>query len=53
MRYLRETYPNVMVSVEMEKPTEEGMEALVPEADIVFYSWLWAEVRFVLFGLSY
>lgn len=44
MRYLRATVRNVKISVEIEKFPRPGLEHLVPEADVVFYSKTWAEV---------
>ena len=44
IRYLREQYPHIIISVEIEKPTETGLEKLIPEADILFFSRDWAEV---------
>ena len=40
-----ETSPNMGVSVELEKPNRPGLEALAAEADVVFHSRSWAEVR--------
>lgn len=37
--------PSARVSVEVEKPGREGLEELAAEADVVFYSKTWAEVR--------
>lgn len=34
------------ISVEVEKPGREGLERLVAEADVVFYSKSWALVSF-------
>ncbi|KAL4988230.1 Ribokinase-like protein [Aspergillus falconensis] len=38
MRYIREYYPSIKVSVEVEKPGREGLQELAQEADVVFYS---------------
>ncbi|PLN78745.1 putative ketohexokinase [Aspergillus taichungensis] len=42
IRYLRQQFPNVIVSVEVEKPQRPGLEMLAAVADIVFYSKSWA-----------
>lgn len=42
----------VRISVEIERPGREGMEWLAAEADVVFYSRIWAEVRFSLHGIE-
>ncbi|KAI1077812.1 pfkB family kinase [Whalleya microplaca] len=42
IRYLRGSIPGVKISVEIEKPAREGLQALVPEADAIFYSKSWA-----------
>jgi ketohexokinase len=34
-----------VISVEVERPGREGLEALAAEADVVFYSKSWAQVR--------
>lgn len=44
IRYLRSAYSNVTISVEVEKPGRDGLEALAALADVVFYSKSWAEV---------
>lgn len=47
--WLRETYgygKKVKISVECEKPDRVGLKDVVPLADLVFYSKIWAEVRF-------
>jgi ketohexokinase len=44
IQYLRERFPNVTVSVELEKPERLGLEELAAEADVVFYSRSWAQV---------
>jgi ketohexokinase len=33
------------VSIEVEKPGREGLEELAAEADVIFFSRNWAEVR--------
>ncbi|KAJ3497829.1 hypothetical protein NLG97_g1603 [Lecanicillium saksenae] len=43
MRILRQTVPGCKISVEVEKPGREGLRALAAEADVVFYSKVWAE----------
>ncbi|MCJ1353735.1 MAG: hypothetical protein MMC33_003722 [Icmadophila ericetorum] len=43
IRYLRDHFPAIQVSVELEKPAREGLQALAAEADIVFYSKSWAQ----------
>ena len=45
MKYLRQYHPNVKISVEVEKPGREGLEALAAIADVVFYSKSWALVH--------
>ena len=45
MKHLRQRYPAVTISVEVEKPDREGLQALAAEADVVFYSKSWAQVR--------
>ena len=37
--------PEAKVSVEVEKPQRDGLAELATEADVVFYSRAWAEVR--------
>lgn len=44
IRYLREKFPAVRVSVEVEKPARPGLQELAVEADVVFYSKSWAQV---------
>lgn len=44
IRYLRKSVPGVKISVEIEKFPREGLQKLVPEADIIFYSKTWAVV---------
>ncbi|KAI3323059.1 Ribokinase-like protein [Xylariaceae sp. AK1471] len=43
IQWLRRSKPKVRVSVEVEKPGREGLEELVAEADVVFFSRSWAE----------
>lgn len=43
IRWLREQHPNVLISVEAEKPNRPGLEAMAAEADVVFFSKAWAE----------
>ncbi|KAI1139000.1 Ribokinase-like protein [Hypoxylon sp. FL0543] len=45
IRYLRHSFPNARVSVEVEKPGRGGLEQLAAEADVVFYSRSWAESK--------
>ncbi|KAL4741049.1 Ribokinase-like protein [Aspergillus similis] len=45
MRYIREHYPSIKISVEVEKPGREGLQGLAQEADIVFYSKSWAQAN--------
>ena len=45
IQQLRHRMPSARVSVEVEKPGREGLEELAAEADVVFYSKTWAEVR--------
>jgi len=51
IHYLRELGPQFKISVEVERPTTEGLQKLAAEADVVFYSATWARVRDV-FTLS-
>lgn len=48
IHHLRHHLPRARISVEVEKPGREGLRDLAKEADVVFYSRSWAEVRFVL-----
>ncbi|KAI1824683.1 Ribokinase-like protein [Xylaria intraflava] len=45
MQWLRRAKPKARVSVEVEKPGREGLEELVAEADVVFFSRSWAESK--------
>jgi len=45
IRLLRNVLPKATISVEIEKPGREGLPELAAEADVVFYSRSWAEVR--------
>lgn len=45
IRHLRRLLPACKISVEVEKPNREGLVELAAEADVVFYSKSWAEVR--------
>jgi len=45
MHYLRNAIPGCKISVEVEKAKREGLRDLASEADVVFYSKVWAEVR--------
>ncbi|KAI4234073.1 MAG: hypothetical protein LQ349_004004 [Xanthoria aureola] len=42
MQHLRQCFPLVKVSVEVEKPGREGLQDLATLADVVFYSKSWA-----------
>ena len=44
MRYLRQRFPTVMISVEVEKPARIGLQDLAVVADVVFFSKSWAQV---------
>lgn len=46
MQHLRQQHPAVKISVEVENPAREGLRDLAALADVVFYSKLWAQVRF-------
>ncbi|KAI3334302.1 hypothetical protein F4824DRAFT_502095 [Ustulina deusta] len=43
IQWLRRSKPRARVSFEVEKPGREGLENLVAEADVVFFSRSWAE----------
>ncbi|KAI2643683.1 Ribokinase-like protein [Xylaria nigripes] len=43
IQWLRRSKPRARVSVEVEKPDRAGLEELVAEADMVFFSRSWAE----------
>ncbi|KAL5365389.1 pfkB family kinase [Aspergillus floccosus] len=43
IRYLRQKFPSVRVSVEVEKPGRPGLQELALEADVVIYSKSWAQ----------
>ncbi|TQV99251.1 hypothetical protein V2A60_004734 [Cordyceps javanica] len=43
IRLVRRTLPGATISVEVEKPGRQGLRELAAEADVVFYSKLWAE----------
>ncbi|KAM0345206.1 hypothetical protein ACHAPU_006843 [Fusarium lateritium] len=45
IRLVRNMLPEATISVEVEKPGREGLAELAAEADVVFYSRSWAEVR--------
>ena len=49
MDYIRIHYPEVRISVEVEKASRDGLQALATKADAVFYSKSWAKVG-VLFA---
>lgn len=44
MQHLRQCFPLVTISVEVEKPDREGLQDLATLADVVFYSKSWARV---------
>ena len=44
MRYLRQYFPRVRISVEVEKPARTGLQDLAVVADVVFFSKSWAQV---------
>ena len=44
MRYLRQCFPRVRISVEIEKPARTGLQELAVAADVVFFSKSWAQV---------
>lgn len=48
IHYLRQHFPSARVSVEVEKPGRAGLQDLAAEADVVFYSKTWAQVRTIL-----
>ncbi|KAL4866062.1 hypothetical protein BDV12DRAFT_139099 [Aspergillus spectabilis] len=43
IRHLRNHFPSIRVSVEVEKPGRAGLQELAEEADVVFYSKSWAQ----------
>ncbi|KAI1738535.1 Ribokinase-like protein [Xylaria scruposa] len=43
IQWLRRSKPKARVSVEIEKPGREGLDELVAEADVAFFSRSWAE----------
>ena len=43
------SHPRATVSVEVEKPGRLGLQELAAEADVVFYSKTWAQVRFCFY----
>lgn len=45
VRFLRKSYPQARVSVEVEKAGREGLEELAREAHVVFYSRSWAATK--------
>ncbi|KAK8147398.1 hypothetical protein G3M48_001648, partial [Beauveria asiatica] len=45
IRILRRILPGSKISVEVEKPGRQGLRALAAEADVVFYSKVWAEIH--------
>ncbi|KAI0525900.1 putative PfkB family kinase [Xylaria bambusicola] len=42
IQYLRKSYAGAHISVELEKPGRQGLQELVSEANVVFYSKSWA-----------
>ncbi|KAL8851388.1 MAG: hypothetical protein Q9221_003659 [Calogaya cf. arnoldii] len=45
MQHLRQFFPNVKISVEVEKPGREGLQNLAAPADVDFYSKSWAQAN--------
>ncbi|KAI4262938.1 MAG: hypothetical protein L6R42_001896 [Xanthoria sp. 1 TBL-2021] len=45
IQHLRQCFPNVKISVEVEKPGREGLQDLAALADVVFYSKSWAQAN--------
>lgn len=45
VRWLRGKYPNIVISVEAEKPNRPMLEELIPHADLVLFSRAWAESK--------
>ncbi|KAJ5727599.1 Ribokinase-like protein [Penicillium malachiteum] len=43
IRYLRNSFRQARISVEIEKPGREGLQELAEAADVVFYSKTWAQ----------
>ncbi|KAL8956195.1 MAG: hypothetical protein Q9183_006384 [Haloplaca sp. 2 TL-2023] len=43
MQHLCHHHPSIKISVELEKPTREGLQDCAAIADVVFYSQLWAK----------
>lgn len=48
IHHLRQSLPQAVISVEVEKPGRAGLENLAAEADMVFYSKSWAQVLLLL-----
>jgi ketohexokinase len=44
MDYIRIHHPEARISVEVEKPSRDGLQALAQKADAIFYSKSWAKV---------
>ena len=44
IQHLRQNYPRVRISVELENPAREGLQESAALADVIFYSRLWAKV---------
>jgi len=44
IKHIRQRFPSMRVSVEVEKPQRPGLQELAVEADVVFYSKSWALV---------
>jgi ketohexokinase len=44
VEFIRQTAPqnNITISIELEKPERTDLSDIVPHADVVFYSKLWA-----------
>ncbi|KAL8995797.1 MAG: hypothetical protein Q9169_004555, partial [Polycauliona sp. 2 TL-2023] len=45
IQHLRQYFPHVKISVEVEKPGKEGLQELASLADVIFYSKSWAQSR--------
>ncbi|KAL3461121.1 Ribokinase-like protein [Aspergillus heterothallicus] len=45
IRHLRNRFPSIKISVEIEKPGREGLQGLAEEADVIFYSKAWAQKK--------
>lgn len=45
MRWLKATYPDVVINAEPEKPAQYGLDAIAAEANLAFFSKTWAQDR--------